>query len=89
MLIKNLNSRNRKTLSDIFHTPVKSDIDWDDVERLVKALGGKIKNGAGSRRKLIIGASVGLFHEPHPGSIMDKGAVADLREWLDKIEVNP
>ncbi len=40
MLVKNLNSRNKKALADIFHMPVKSDIDWNDVERLVKALGG-------------------------------------------------
>ncbi len=27
--------------------------------------------------------SVYLTHQPHPGNVMDKGAVAGLKEWFE------
>jgi len=52
--VKDLNSRHRKTLDDIMTVPPKSGIKWDDVVSLVKYLGGKIKNGQGSRRRFVL-----------------------------------
>ena len=62
-----LGSRHRKTFDDVMTEPPKSGIKWDDVVALIKAVGGTIKNNNGSRRK---------FH------VMDKGAVAGLKEWF-------
>ncbi|OBU03076.1 toxin HicA [Morganella psychrotolerans] len=80
-----LSARHRKTLIDVLTIPPKSGIRWDDVSSLIGHLGGKIKNGNGSRRKFILMGSVYQTHQPHPGNVMDKGAVSGLREWFETI----
>ena len=77
-----LGSRHRKTLDDVMTEPPKSGIKWDDVVALIKAVGGTIKNNNGSRRKFQIGTTKFSTHEPHPKNVMDKGAVAGLKEWF-------
>lgn len=34
-----MNSKNRKTLIEIFKHPIPSNIDWKDIENLFRALG--------------------------------------------------
>ncbi|MCD9313947.1 type II toxin-antitoxin system HicA family toxin [Escherichia coli] len=58
-------------------------------ESLVKALGGEIKEGRGSRCKFILNMSVACFHRPHPSPDTDKGAVESVRDWLLSIGVKP
>lgn len=59
------------------------------IESLVKALGGEIKEGRGSRCKFILNMSVACFHRPHPSPDTDKGAVESVRDWLLSIGVKP
>ena len=78
-----LNSKNRNTLEAIFENPVRSDIHWDDIERLFVALGGIVDNKRkGSRVGVSIRGVKALFHEPHPNTETDKGAVQSVREYL-------
>lgn len=44
-----MNSRHRKTLAAIMTKPAKSSIVFADIEALIKALGGEVREGAGSR----------------------------------------
>lgn len=81
--VKDLSSRHRRTLDDIITVPPKSGIKWDDVVSFINYLGGKVKNGQGSRRRFVLSGSLYLTHKPHPGNVMDKGAVNGLREWLE------
>nr|WP_314265489.1 type II toxin-antitoxin system HicA family toxin [uncultured Moellerella sp.] len=83
--LKELSAKHRKTLADVLTTPPKSTIKWDDVVSLISKLGGKVRNGDGSRRKFILMGSVYQTHQPHPGSVMDKGAVKGLREWFENM----
>ncbi|EOG1984121.1 TPA: type II toxin-antitoxin system HicA family toxin [Proteus mirabilis] len=80
-----LSSKHYKTLIDILTVPPKSGIKWDDVKNLINNLSGKVKNGNGSRRKFILMGSVYQTHQPHPVSVMDKGAVNGLREWFENV----
>lgn len=82
---KELSSKHRKTLADVLCTPPKPGIKWDDVMHLINALGGKVKNGNGSRRKFVLMGSIYQTHQPHPGNVMDKGAVNGLREWFEYV----
>ncbi|EHI7917523.1 type II toxin-antitoxin system HicA family toxin [Salmonella enterica] len=82
ILIKDLGAKHRRTILDILSTPPKSGIKWNDVISLINTLGGKVKNGNGSRRKFVLNGSIYQTHQPHPGNVMDKGAVNGLREWL-------
>ncbi|MDQ9556555.1 type II toxin-antitoxin system HicA family toxin [Serratia marcescens] len=81
--------RQKNTLEQIFKTPVLSGIKWSDVESLIKALGGEVKEGRGSRCKFLLNGSIANFHRPHPSPDTDKGAVVNLREWLESIGVKP
>ena len=44
-----MNSKCRKTLRNIFHDPVKTNINWKDIEVLFLALGAQVSEGNGSR----------------------------------------
>lgn len=64
--VQALRKKQKNTLDQIFKTPVPQGIKWSDIESLVKALGGEIKEGRGSRCKFILNMSVACFHRPHP-----------------------
>lgn len=44
-----MSNKHSKTFEAIFSQPVKKNIKWSDVEKLIKAVGGVIKQGDGSR----------------------------------------
>ncbi|MGL5835329.1 MAG: hypothetical protein ACRC1Z_19185 [Waterburya sp.] len=44
-----MNKKQGKTYDAIFATPIKRNIIWDDVVSLIKALGGTVIQGDGSR----------------------------------------
>jgi hypothetical protein len=87
-----LSSRHCATLCAVFAEPTRSNVAWDDFEKLVVALGGSwVKPGhtAGSRRRAVLRGRKGLFHAPHPGPAMKKGSVESAREFLRNAGVTP
>ncbi|MDI6750046.1 MAG: type II toxin-antitoxin system HicA family toxin [Rhodocyclaceae bacterium] len=74
-----MNSRHRRTLEAIFAKPTSAAIKFSDIEALVVALGGTIKEGEGSRVALRIGDAVMHAHRPHPGKEAKKYQVEELR----------
>ncbi|HAT2783260.1 TPA: type II toxin-antitoxin system HicA family toxin [Citrobacter koseri] len=87
--VSSLRKKQKSTLEQIFKTPVHSGIKWSDIESLIQALGGEVKEGRGSRCKFILNGSIANFHRPHPSPDTDKGAVVNLRDWLESIGVKP
>ena len=87
--VLSLRKKQRSTLEQLFKTPVPQGIKWVDIESLIKALGGEIKEGRGSRFKFLLNKSIACFHRPHPSPDTDKGAVESVREWLVSIGVKP
>ena len=77
------------TLSQVFARPVSGGIRWADVESLLAELGAEITEREGSRVCVFLFGEVRVFHRPHPGPDMDKGAVASVRKWLEKHGVTP
>ena len=84
-----MNKRHRKTLNDLFAQPISGNIKWRDVEALLQALGAVLSERAGSRVAVSLHDSVAVFHRPHPSPNMDKGAVRDLRRFLENAGVMP
>ena len=82
-----MNKRHKKTLDAIFDTPVRSDIEWKEIEALFKALGGDISEGRGSRVRVALNGVRAVFHRPHPKKETDKGAVKSVRRFLKESEV--
>ncbi|HDH04136.1 MAG TPA: type II toxin-antitoxin system HicA family toxin [Nitrospirae bacterium] len=82
-----MNKRHRKTLDAIFDMPVRSDIEWKEIESLFKALGAEVSEGRGSRVRVALKGVRAVFHRPHPKKETDKGAVKSVRRFLKESEV--
>jgi len=81
-----LNAKQQKTFDAIFHEPVRSNVVWEDVDSLIRALGGeeirKNQKTGGSRVRFKLNGVRGFFHKPHPEKVADKGCIKDLRVFL-------
>jgi hypothetical protein len=84
-----MNRKHRRTLAALFETPVRADIEWTDIEALLKALGAGISEGRGSRVRIVLNGVRAVFHRPHPEKETDKGAVKSMRRFLQEAGVNP
>lgn len=85
-----LSRKHAATLAAIFRRPVSGTIRWQDIEALFIALGAEIEERAGSRVAIIFRGSLpAIFHRPHPEPTADKGAVAAIRQWLERLGHTP
>jgi hypothetical protein len=84
-----VNSKHRKTLAAIFTDPINASIMWTDIEALLRALGGEISEGRGSRVRVDLNDRLAVFHRPHPQPTTDKGAVKSVRRFLQNAGVKP
>ncbi len=82
-------AKHRKTLASIFAMPTRANIKFSDIEALVKALGGEVREGDGSRVVLELFGAREYAHRPHPGKEARKYMVENIREWLTDLEVTP
>jgi len=83
-----MNSKNRKTLEQVFAKPVPSGVLWSDIENLIVSLGGSISEGSGSRIRIKLKDVRAVFHRPHPQKTTDKGALCSVRRFLENAGVN-
>ena len=84
-----MNKRHQKTLDTIFAQPISGNIKWRDVENLLKNVGATLQERAGSRVAISLNNQIAVFHRPHPSPNMDKGAVKDVRRFLENAGVRP
>jgi len=84
-----LSKKHQKTLSAIFEVPVRSDVPWDDILKLLVALGAEISEGRGSRVRVAFKGVRAVFHRPHPRKEIDKGALKSMRRFLTEAGVKP
>lgn len=87
--LKIMTKSHRIMLKTIFAQPISGNIKWRDVESMLKALGAVISERAGSRLAVQLGERIAIFHRPHPSPDMDKGAVRDLRRFLENAGIRP
>ena len=59
------------------------------LESVLKTLGVVLTERAGSRVSVSFNDHVIVFHRPHPSPNMDKGAVRDLRKFLQRVGITP
>lgn len=84
-----MNSKHSKTLDSIFFTPVKKNIKWSAVEKLVSAVGGMVKQGDGSRIRIdILGQSLNI-HTPHPQKELKPYQVRALKKLFSDVGIKP
>jgi len=76
-------------LGAIFEDPVRSNVAWSDVERLLLALGAETSEGRGSRVRVYLNGVRAVFHRPHPQKETDKGALKSVRRFLAEAGIEP
>jgi hypothetical protein len=84
-----MDNKHRKTLTAIFEEPTRSNINWNDIETLFKALGAEVTEGRGSRVRVALNGVKAVFHRPHPEKETDKGTVKSVRRFLLEAGVVP
>jgi len=84
-----MNKKQRQTLLKIFEKPERSDIPWNDIERLLTALGAEISEGQGSRVRVALNDVRAVFHRPHPQRVTNKASVKSVRRFLTEAGVTP
>jgi hypothetical protein len=84
-----LSSKQHKMLGAIFEDPVRSNVAWSDVERLLLALGAETSEGRGSRVRVYLNGVRAVFHRPHPQKETDKGALKSVRRFLAEAGIEP
>ena len=84
-----LSSKHSKTHRTIFEDPVRSNIPWADIEKLLHALGADLTEGRGSRVRIYLNQIRAVFHRPHPQKEAEKGAVKSMRRFLTEAGIRP
>lgn len=84
-----MKAKHRRTLEAIFATPTRAGIVFTEIEALVIAIGGEVREGKGSRVAFELKGSRRYLHRPHPGKEAKKYQVEELRDWLKYLEVMP
>ena len=77
-----MNSKQQRTLKQIFDDLPRSDLAWNEIENLFLALGGEVTEGSGSRVRVKLNGVFAVFHRPHPERVTDKGALKSVRNFL-------
>ena len=82
-------SSRSKLLKAVFQHPIRANIHWDDVERLIKVLGGEVSYGGGSSVIFVLNGIRMVFHSPHPQNETSKGAIRRLCQYLEDAGFKP
>jgi hypothetical protein len=84
-----MNSKHRKTLDALFANPVNGGLEWARIESLLAAMGCRVIESGGSAVTFERNGVRANFHRPHPGKDALRYRVADTREFLKKIGIEP
>jgi hypothetical protein len=84
-----MRNKHAKTLAALFLAPTSGSIVFGDIEALVVALGGEVREGAGSRVAFELCGMRRYLHRPHPGKEAKKYQVEAVRAWFSEMGVQP
>ena len=76
-----------RILKTIFAEPVRANIAWSDIERLLVSLGADITEGRGSRVRVALNGVRAVFHRPHPEKEASKPAIRSVRRFLIEAKI--
>jgi hypothetical protein len=84
-----MKTKHLKTLKAVFTKPTPSGIVFADLEALVLALGGAVREGDGSRVVLELNGKRLYPHRPHPGKEAKRYQIEELRTLLESEGLKP
>jgi len=84
-----MNVKQRRTLTALFAIPTRAKVRFADIAALIVALGGEVREGAGSRVAFELKGKRVYLHRPHPGREAKRYQVEEVREFLRLLEIQP
>ncbi len=84
-----MNGTHRKTLERVLADPVNGNIEWARIEAMLKAAGCRVVEGAGSSVTFEFDGRKMTLHRPHPGREALRYRVAAVREFIQKVGIQP
>ena len=84
-----MSKKHERTLKAVFAEPVRANVNWSDIEAMLVSYGAEIREGEGSRVRIVRNGERAVFHRPHPQKETDKGALRSLRRFLTEAGVTP
>lgn len=84
-----VNNGHRKLLEKLFADPLNGNIEWSRIESVLRALGCRVIQGAGSSVTFEHSGRRLTVHRPHPQKAALRYRVQAVREFLQKIGVTP
>lgn len=84
-----MKTKHRRTLEAIFAVPTRGTIVFSEIEALIVALGGAVREGEGSRVAFELKGKRQYLHRPHPGKEAKKYQIEAIRDFLESIEATP
>lgn len=82
-----MNHRHRKVLHALFAHPVSANIDFHEVQSVLKELGADIEDRSGARLAVTLKGHTVLFHNAN--TTLPKEEVAQIRKFLIDCGVSP
>lgn len=84
-----MKARHAKTLQAVFKKPTGAGIVFAEIEALIIALGGEVRERTGSRVVFELEGKRLHLHRPHPGKDAKRYQVEEARELLEAGGVRP
>jgi len=84
-----VNGTHRKALEKILADPVNGNVDWIRIESLLKALGCRVVEGAGSSVTFEFNGRKLTLHRPHPGKEALRYRVLAVRDFVQRMGAKP
>jgi hypothetical protein len=84
-----MNRKHRTTYHALFAEPIRRNIDWNDVVSLVKAVGGEVMQGDGSRVRFDLNGVSLNIHSPHPQKELKRYQVKAVQDFLMSAGIEP
>ncbi len=84
-----MNSKQRRTLEEVWAEPLNASLEWGRSESLFRALGCRVIEGAGSSVTFEHEGRRATLHRPHPAKEALRYRVKATREFLIAIGLTP
>jgi hypothetical protein len=84
-----MTAKQRRTLEAVFAIPTRVNLRFADMAALIVALGGEVREGAGSRVTFELRGKRLYMHRPHPRREVKRYQVEEVREFLSSLEIQP
>jgi hypothetical protein len=84
-----MSHKHENLIRAIFQDPISGNIQWREIESLLRHLGAAIESLSGTRVRVKLNGHEGILHRPHGGNALGRQDVQHLREYLSHARVTP